>query len=92
MNKIDLIQKIKQIEGITQDERAYLINLVNNKKKYGLVWEDKPEEVEEQLRNQLPVLREVVERRILAKDLPQLTKPIAPKNSTLFSTTETGKN
>ena len=45
MNKQDLISKIKQLDGITQDERAYLINLVNTKKKYGLVWEDKPEEI-----------------------------------------------
>ncbi|WP_396179127.1 site-specific DNA-methyltransferase [Flavobacterium sp.] len=66
MNKQDLISKIKQLDGVTQDERAYLINLVNTKKKYGLVWEDKPEDVEEQLRNNLPVLREVVEKRILA--------------------------
>jgi len=64
MNKTDLIQKIKQLEGISQDERAYLINLVNTKKKYGLVWEDKPEDAEEQLRTLLPVLREVVEKRI----------------------------
>jgi adenine-specific DNA-methyltransferase len=40
MNKHDLLQKIKSLEGISQDERAYLINLVNTKKKYGLVWED----------------------------------------------------
>lgn len=66
MNKQDLITKIKQLNGISQDERAYLINLVNTKKKYGLVWEDKPEDVEEQLRDNLPVLREVVEKRILA--------------------------
>lgn len=62
MNKIDLIQKIKSLEGITTDERAYLINLVNTKKKYGLVWEDKQEDVEEQLRENLPVLKEIKER------------------------------
>jgi adenine-specific DNA-methyltransferase len=88
MNKTDLIHKIKQLEGISQDERSYLINLVNTKKKYGLVWEDKPEDVEEQLRTQLPVLREVVERRILAKDLPQETKFVEAKEATLFSDTE----
>jgi adenine-specific DNA-methyltransferase len=65
MNKQDLISKIKQLDGFSQDERAYLINLVNTKKKYGLVWEDKPEDAEEQLRDNLPVLREVVEKRIL---------------------------
>jgi adenine-specific DNA-methyltransferase len=65
MNKTDLIQKVKALEGLTQDERAYLINLVNTKKKYGLVWEDKPEEVEEQLRENLPVLQEVKEKAII---------------------------
>lgn len=41
------------------------VNLVNTKKKYGLVWEDKPEEVEEQLRENLPVLKEVKEKAII---------------------------
>lgn len=38
MNKQDLISKIKQLDGVTQDERAYLINLVNTRKQYGLEW------------------------------------------------------
>jgi adenine-specific DNA-methyltransferase len=70
MNKTDLIQKIKLLDGISQDERSYLINLVNTKKKYGLVWEDKPEDAKEEMRTKLPVLKEVVERRITA-DPPQ---------------------
>jgi adenine-specific DNA-methyltransferase len=70
MNKTEIIQKIKQLEGLTNDERAYLVELVNTKKKYGLVWEDKPETVEEQLRTHLPVLREVTERRITAPPQP----------------------
>ncbi len=65
MNKLDLITKVKALDGITQDERAYLINLVNTKKKYGLVWEDKPEDVEEQLRENLPVLKEVKDKAIV---------------------------
>lgn len=68
MNKQDLITKIKLIDGISQDERAYLINLVNTKKKYGLVWEDKPEIVEEHLRENLPVLKEEKEKAILTKN------------------------
>jgi adenine-specific DNA-methyltransferase len=35
---------------------------VNTKKKYGLVWEDKLEDIEEELRTHLPVLKEVKER------------------------------
>ena len=71
MNKIDLIQKLKEQEGLSQEERAYLINLVNTKKKYGLVWEDKPEDVEEQLRDNLPVLKEVKDKAIVnGEDYP----------------------
>jgi len=55
MNKTHLINKLKQLEGLTPDEKAGLINLLKTQKKYGLVWEDKPEEVEEQLRQNLPV-------------------------------------
>ena len=69
MNKTDLIQKVKALEGLSQNERAYLINLVNTKKKYGLVWEDKPEDVEEQLRENLPVLMEVKEKFIQGKKI-----------------------
>lgn len=65
MKKTELIHKLKQLQGISDDERAYLINLVNTKKKYGLVWEDKPEDVEEQLRENLPVLKEIKERAII---------------------------
>lgn len=65
MNKTDLIKKVKALDGLSQDERAYLINLVNTKKKYGLVWEDKPEDVEEQLRENLPVLKEIKDKAII---------------------------
>jgi adenine-specific DNA-methyltransferase len=71
MKKIDLIQKLKHLDGVSQDERAYLINLVNTKKKYGLVWEDKPEDVEEQLRNSLPLLKEIKVKAIIkGEDFP----------------------
>lgn len=65
MNKHDLIQKVKALDGISQGERAYLIDLINTKKKYGLMWEDKPEDVEEILGQHLPMLQEVVEKRII---------------------------
>jgi adenine-specific DNA-methyltransferase len=70
MNKTELIQKLKQLEGLTTEERSALIELVNTKKKYGLVWEDKPEDVEELLRQNLPVLREVKEKYIEAQPMP----------------------
>lgn len=66
MNKPDLIHTLKNLDALSQEQKSYLIDLVNTKKKYGLVWEDKPEDVEELLRQHLPVLTEVPERRILA--------------------------
>ena len=71
MNKQDLIKKINALQDITRDEKSYLIDLVNTKKKYGLVWEDKPEDVEEQLRDNLPVLKEVKDKAIInGQDYP----------------------
>lgn len=65
MNKKDILDKIKSLDNLSNEERAYLVNLVNTKKKYGLVWEDKPEDVEELLRTKLPILKEVKERAII---------------------------
>lgn len=59
-----LIDRIKTLEGLTDDERSALLGLLRESKTYGLVWEDKPEEVEERLRTELPVLIEVKERAL----------------------------
>ncbi len=63
INREALRQRIKELAGLTDDERAALLELVNTKK-YGLVWENHPEDVEERLRTSLPVLEEVKERHI----------------------------
>lgn len=68
MDKRALVDKIKLIEGLTNDEKADLIGLLRSHKKYGLVWEEKAEDVEERLREQLPVLTEVKERAIVSDD------------------------
>ena len=68
MDKSALVDKIKLIEGLTNDEKADLIGLLRSHKKYGLVWEEKAEDVEERLREQLPVLTEVKERAIVSDD------------------------
>ncbi|MDE6562064.1 MAG: site-specific DNA-methyltransferase [Muribaculaceae bacterium] len=59
-----LIDRIKTIEGLTDDERSALLGLLRETKTYGLVWEDKPEDVEERLRNELPVLVEDKDRAL----------------------------
>src|SRR3990172_2212271 len=40
------------------------IDQLRKRKKYGLVWEDKPEDVVEQCKNELPVLEEVKNKAI----------------------------
>ncbi len=63
-----LIKRITTIEGLTDKERSDLLGLLREDKSYGLVWEDKPEDIEERLRDELPVLTEISERAILSKD------------------------
>jgi len=48
--KEDLIRRIKELE---------------KRKKYGLVWEEKPEEVVEMCREKLPILEEVKSKEII---------------------------
>ena len=67
MNKYELAKKITQLEGLTNEEKASLVELLRSQKKYGLVWEDKPEEIETRLMDELPVLTEVPERAIVSE-------------------------
>lgn len=64
-------QKIQQLEGLSDDERAALLELAATKR-YGLVWEEREEEVEERLREELPVLVEDKELALTdgGKDAP----------------------
>ena len=43
MNKKELYNKILQLDGLTNEEKSELLGLLRKQKKYGLVWEDKPE-------------------------------------------------
>ena len=67
INKYELAKKITQLEGLTNEEKASLVELLRSQKKYGLVWEDKPEEIETRLVDELPVLTEVPERAIVSE-------------------------
>jgi hypothetical protein len=74
MNHADLAPRIQSLEGLTPEEKAALLGLLHEKKKYGLVWEDKPEAVEQQLLDHLPVLTEVPERYV-ASGTPPVARP-----------------
>jgi adenine-specific DNA-methyltransferase len=64
MNKQSEIEKLKaEVERLKKE--------LKKRKKYGLVWEDKPEEVVEMCKEKLPVLKEVKDKEIITdKDKP----------------------
>ena len=62
--KQHLIDKIREAQGLTDKEKTDLINFLNESKTYGLVWENKKEDIEEKLREELPVLVERNDEKI----------------------------
>src|SRR3990167_306858 len=64
--KEDNLEKEKLLAEIERLKRE-----LKKRKKYGLVWEDKPEEVVEMCKSKLPVLKEVKSKEIITdKDKP----------------------
>lgn len=68
MNKKELYNKILQLDGLTNEDKSELLGLLRKQKKYGLVWEDKPEDVEERLREELPVLVEDISKALISTE------------------------
>ena len=68
MNKYELAKKINDLDGLTNEEKSELLKLLRSQKKYGLVWEDKPEDAELRMVDEMPVLEEVPERAIISDD------------------------
>lgn len=58
MDKTELARKILTLEGLDNEEKTALLELIRDHKKYGLVWEVKSENIEDRLREELPVLVE----------------------------------
>jgi len=58
-----LIDAVNQ-SALEPDQKSSLMGLLNEKKRYGLVWEDKPEYAKERMKNELPVLVDVPERYV----------------------------
>ncbi len=73
MNKPELIKKIKESNLFNSEEKSRLIELINHNKRYGLVWEEKTEDAEQELLDKIPVLSEDVSKAIInqsVKDIP----------------------
>ena len=64
-DKIQLLERVRTLEGLTDAERDAILSLINEHKTYGLVWEDKSEEAVTRLAKQYPVLTEVQELSLI---------------------------
>lgn len=64
IDKTKLAERIRQLGGLTAEEKSSLLALLHEQKRYGLIWEEKPEEVEIQLQDKLPILLEVTDKRL----------------------------
>ena len=65
MNKTELARKIQSLDGLSNEEKTALLELIRGHKKYGLVWEEKPEDIEDKLRDELPVLVNAMTKRCI---------------------------
>ena len=45
IDKTKLAERIRQLGGLTAEEKSSLLALLHEQKRYGLIWEEKPEEV-----------------------------------------------
>lgn len=90
LDKTELIRKIQEIEGLSAEERSALLQLLRCHKKYGLVWEDKPEKIEENLREELPVLTERDDEKVhpIISDNPDAPNHIIIEGDNLAALTE----
>ena len=67
------MSKKLQLQDWTKEQLADEVIRLRKRKKYGLVWEDKPEDVVEQCKTELPVLKEIANKEII-------TNPATPTN------------
>lgn len=58
LDRQSLIEAINACRDLTEEQKGDLQQLLNETPKYGLVWEDTPEDAYERMRTEIPVLRE----------------------------------
>ena len=58
MDKNELARTIREHDGLSNEVKTELLKLLQEQKRYGLVWEEKTEDIYERLREDLPVLIE----------------------------------
>jgi adenine-specific DNA-methyltransferase len=90
MNKTELARKIQALDGLSNEEKTALLELIRGHKKYGLVWEEKPEDIEERLREDLPVLVERNDDKVhpIVSDNPDAPNHLIIEGDNLAALTE----
>lgn len=90
MNKTELARKIQALEGLDNEEKNALLELLRRSKKYGLVWEEKSEDIEDRLRDELPVLIERNDDKVhpIISDNPEAPNHIIIEGDNLAALTE----
>lgn len=90
MDKTELARKIQDLDGLNNEEKAALLELIRGHKKYGLVWEEKPEDIEERLREDLPVLIEHNDDKVhpIISDNPEAPNHLIIEGDNLAALTE----
>jgi len=63
-NKQELISKIKNAEGFSNEEKSQMLALLNENKTYGLVWEKSTEDAWKMMKDYVPVMKEDESKRI----------------------------
>ncbi|MCK4352154.1 hypothetical protein KAW65_01975 [candidate division WOR-3 bacterium] len=59
------MSKSNKYQNYTKEELVAEIERLKKRKKYGLVWEEKPEEVVEMCKEKLPVVKEIKSKKII---------------------------
>ena len=60
-----LIDRIKGLDAINNEDKSAIIELISENTKYGLVWENKVEDIEQMLKDKLPIIVEDTKKRII---------------------------
>lgn len=66
IDRAALIATIRELKELSNEQKSDILQLISEQKKYGIVWEDSPEDVEENLRVNVPVLIEDKDRAIIS--------------------------
>ena len=90
MDKKELARKIRELEGLSNEDKAELLKLLQEQKRYGLVWEEKTEDIYERLREDLPVLIERDDEKVhpIVSENPDAPNHIIIEGDNLAALTE----